>query len=122
MAFILSQILSTCVATALIALLSSFIWHRRRAVLILQPLPDEKRLDVTLTLLIKNLAEAFLHSLILPHDAISFKRATNAYWAKQETEVQPACIFQPKDFDQLCEGVTILKTEYDERRKSTAAE
>lgn len=31
--------------------------------------------------------------------------------------VTPACIFQPRDTQELCTAVRLLKTEYDERRK-----
>ncbi|KAL9112574.1 MAG: hypothetical protein Q9227_003145 [Pyrenula ochraceoflavens] len=37
----------------------------------------------------------------------------NAYWAQQECETAPACFVQPRDSQQLCVAVTILKGEYD---------
>lgn len=41
----------------------------------------------------------------------------NSYWAKQESDVIPACVVRPCDLQQLCTAVTVLKHEYDERGK-----
>ncbi|KAL9132511.1 MAG: hypothetical protein Q9175_006311 [Cornicularia normoerica] len=41
----------------------------------------------------------------------------NSYWAQQECEVIPACVVRPRDVQQLCTAVTVLKREYDDRRK-----
>ena len=46
----------------------------------------------------------------------------NSYWAKQESEVIPACVVRPRDVQQLCTAITILKREYDEREKHSHEE
>ena len=56
-------------------------------------------------------------SVIFPHDAAAFKRSMNSYWAQQECEVIPACVVRPRDVQQLCTAVTVIKREYDNRRK-----
>ena len=68
-------------------------------------------------MLSKNLASALPDSIILPHNAAAFEQSMNSYWAKQESEVIPACVVRPRDVQQLCTAVTILKREDDERRK-----
>lgn len=43
----------------------------------------------------------------------------NSYWAQQECEVVPACVVRPRDVQELSIATTILKREYDERRKQS---
>ncbi len=69
------------------------------------------------TLLGKRLTSALPDSVIFPHDAAAFKQSMNSYWAQQECEVIPACVVRPRDVQQLCTAVTILKQEFDEQRK-----
>ncbi|EGD98144.1 FAD binding domain-containing protein [Trichophyton tonsurans CBS 112818] len=54
--------------------------------------------------------------VVLPQNAATFKKSMNTYWAQQECEVVPACVVRPRNIDQLCTAVTILKGEYDRRR------
>jgi len=42
-----------------------------------------------------------------------------SYWAQQACEVTPACVVRPRDVQELCTAVTILKHEYDEQRKQS---
>ena len=56
-------------------------------------------------------------NVIFPHDTAAFRQSRSSYWAQQECEVIPACIVWPRDIQQLGTAVTILKREYDERRK-----
>jgi hypothetical protein len=68
-------------------------------------------------LLSKSLASALADSVIFPQDTVAFKRSMNSYWAQQECEVVPACVVRPRDIQQLCTAVTILKRVYDVRGK-----
>ena len=68
-------------------------------------------------MLSKKLASALPDSVILPHSAAAFEQSMNSYWAKQESEVIPACVVRPCNVQQLCTAVTILKREYDARGK-----
>ena len=74
------------------------------------------------TMLSKSLASALPESVIFPHDAAAFKQSMNSYWAQQECEVIPACVVRPRDVQQLCTAVTILKRGYDERGKQAGEE
>ena len=74
------------------------------------------------TMLCKSLASALPDSVIFSHDATSFKQSMNCHWAQQECEVIPACVVRPRDVQQLCAAVTVLKHEYDERGKQAGAE
>ena len=65
----------------------------------------------------KSLASKLPDSVILPHDVAAFKQSMNSYWAQQECEVVPACVVRPRDVQQLCTAVTILKREFDEQGK-----
>ncbi|MCJ1480026.1 hypothetical protein MMC06_000180 [Schaereria dolodes] len=69
------------------------------------------------TMLSKSLASALPDSVIFPHDTTAFKQSMNSYWAQQECEVIPACVVRPRNVQQLCTAVTIIKHEYDERGK-----
>ena len=40
-----------------------------------------------------------------------------SYWAQQERAIVPACVVRPRDVQQLCTAVTLLKHEYDEQEK-----
>lgn len=65
----------------------------------------------------KSLVSALPNNVIFPHDAEAFKRSMDSYWAQQECEVVPACVVRPRDLQQLCTAVTLLKREYDEQEK-----
>ncbi|MCJ1316755.1 hypothetical protein MMC15_002076 [Xylographa vitiligo] len=67
------------------------------------------------TALCKSFESALPDSLIFPHNAAAFKQSMNSYWAQQECEVVPACVVRPRDVQELCTAVNILKREYDER-------
>ena len=117
------QLLSVSGAMTLLVIISVYIVRRLRTSYTLQAAkkPDH-HLDFTNTLpeptiLCKTLASVLPDSVIFPHDAAEFKQSMNSYWAQQECEVIPACIVRPRDIQQLCAAVTILKREYDERGK-----
>ena len=63
--------------------------------------------------LIHDLASALPDSIILPHDEASFRDSMKSYWARQASEVAPACVIQPRGTQQLSEAVKILKHEFD---------
>lgn len=73
-------------------------------------------------MLSKSLALALPQSVIFPHDTAAFKQSTNAYWAQQECEVKPTCVVQPRNVEEVCTAVTILKAEYNDRRKQDVEE
>ena len=117
-----SQLLSTSAATTLLIVISIFIMRRLRTSQTLQAAKKPNHIDLTSslpepTMLSKSLASALPDSIIFPHDAAAFKQSMNSYWAQQECEVIPACVVRPRDVQQLCTAVTILKREYDKRGK-----
>ena len=116
------QLLSASAATTLLILISIFIMRRLRASQTLQAAKNADHLVLMSstqepTMLSKSLASALPDSVILPHDAATFKQSMNSYWAQQECEVIPACVVRPRNVQQLCTAVTILKREEDEREK-----
>lgn len=116
MAIMAPQLLFAAAVTVLLIFISIFI-VRRLQIPPAQTLQTTKSSPSELTMLGKRLSAALPDNVVLSHDTTAFKRAVNAYWAKQETEVVPACVVQPTDAQQLCTAVNILKGEYDERRK-----
>ena len=117
-----SQLLSASAVTTLLVVISIFIMRRIRTPQTLQaakkPIPlDSMSSSSETTMLSKSLALALPDSVIFPHDAAAFKQSMNSYWAQQEREVIPACVVRPRNVQQLCTAVTILKREYDERGK-----
>ncbi|KAF7928990.1 hypothetical protein BELL_0247g00100 [Botrytis elliptica] len=70
-----------------------------------------------ITRISKTLAAALPESVILPQSITSFNKAVDGYWAKQECEINPSCIVRPRNDEEICTAITILKREYDERRK-----
>ena len=119
-----SQLLSasTAITLLLLIIISIFIMRRLRTSQTLQATKKGDHLDLTSsslepTMLSKTLASALPDSVIFPHDAAAFKRSMNSYWAQQECEVVPACVVRPRDIQQLCTAVTVLKREYDGRGK-----
>ncbi|KAM3064987.1 hypothetical protein ACMFMG_001195 [Clarireedia jacksonii] len=67
------------------------------------------------TKLCESLAAALPDSLILPHHTEAFTQSLNSYWAKQEYNIVPACVVRPRNTQDLCKVITILKHEYDEQ-------
>jgi len=121
------QLLSASAATTLLILISIFIVRRLRTSQTLQAAKKPDHLDLTSsspepTMLSKSLASALPGSVIFPHDSAAFKQSMNSYWAQQECEVIPACVVRPRDVQQLCTAVTILKREYDDRGKQAGEE
>ena len=117
------QLLSTSVA-AFVLVFSIFIVRRLRTSVSLQHAKKTEHVSLTRSspepsMLTKNLALALPESVILPHSAAAFEQSMNSYWAKQESEVIPACVVRPRNVQQLCTAVTILKREYDEQGKHT---
>ncbi|KAM0801147.1 FAD binding domain protein [Usnea florida] len=115
------QLLSTFVI-AFFLVFSIFIVRRLRTSVSVQPAKKPDHVNFTLSssepsMLSKNLASALHDSVILPQNAAFFEQSMNSYWAKQESEIIPACVVRPRDVQQLCTAITILKREYDERRK-----
>lgn len=110
------------VATTLLVIISVFILRRLRISQPLQTAMKPEHLDLTSssvepTMLSKSLASALPDSVVFPQDAAAFKQSMNSYWAQQECEVIPACVVRPRDVQQLCTAVTVLKRGYDEQGK-----
>ena len=121
------QLLSASAATTFFLIISIFIIRRLRFSQTLQAANKEDHLVLTNsspepTMLIKSLASALPDSVIFPHDSAAFKKSMNSYWAQQECEVIPACVIRPRDVQQLCTAVTVLKREYDKRGKQAGEE
>lgn len=38
------------------------------------------------------------------------------YWAQQECEVISACVVRPRDVQQLCTAINIIKRQFDDQR------
>ena len=121
------QLLSALATTTLLIIISIFVMRRLRTSQTPQAAKKPNHLDLTSrspepSMLSKSLASALPDSVIFPHDAPAFKQLMNSYWAQQECEVTPACVLRPRDAQQLCTAVTILKREYDERGKRAGEE
>jgi hypothetical protein len=67
--------------------------------------------------LTNSLASALPGTVISPDDGLEFQKSINFYLAQQENEVIPACVVRPRNSQQLCTAVAILKREYDERER-----
>lgn len=69
--------------------------------------------------------EALLRELprgvVLLSDAPAFKDIVESSWSKQNREIIPACIIQPRDAQQLSQVVSILKREHTSRSQQSAA-
>ncbi|ERF69174.1 hypothetical protein EPUS_01131 [Endocarpon pusillum Z07020] len=120
-----SRLLSVSVTTTLLIIISVFIMRRLRSSLSLRDTkkpdrpdrPDRTGSSPERAMLSRRLASALPDSVILPHDDAAFKQSMGSYWAQQECEVIPACVVRPRNVQQLCTAVTLLKREYDERGK-----
>lgn len=117
-----SQLLAASTAMTLLIIFSTLILRRQRASQNLQAVRKSNQLELTNslpepTMLSKSLASALPDSVILPHDAAAFEQSMNSYWAQQECEVIPACVVRPRNVQQLCTAVNVIKREYDSQRK-----
>jgi FAD binding domain len=117
-----SQLIFASVITTLLILSSILIMRCLRPPQVLEDAKKSDHPDLTSTTrepntLSRNLASALPGSVIFPHDTAAFKPLINSYWAQQECEVIPACVVRPRNVQQLCTTVTILKREYDKRGK-----
>lgn len=122
-----SQLLSAFAVTTLLIIISIFIMRCFQPSQTLEAAKKLDQLDSTSslpepTMLSKSLASALPDSVIFPHDTAAFKQSMNSYWAQQECEVIPACVVRPRNVQQLCMAVTVLKREYDERRQQAGEE
>lgn len=118
--------LSDASTTALlVVLISVVIMHRARAPRNVRTDMDPSQLTKKIeppTGLTKNLALALPGSILFPHDSAGFKQSMESYWAQQECEVTPTCIFQPRDSQEVSIAVTILKDEFDTQQKEISEE
>lgn len=117
-----SQLLAASTAMTLLIIFSILILRRQRASQTLQVVKKSNQLELMNslpepTMLSKSLASALPDSVILPHDAAAFEQSMNSYWAQQECEVIPACVVRPRNVQQLCTAVNVIKREYDSQRK-----
>ena len=111
--------------TTTLLLFSIFLMRRQRTSQQVVKQPDPLDLVNTLsepTMLSKSLASALPDSVILPHNGAAFQQSMRSYWAQQEYEVVPACVVRPRDVQQLCTAVNIVKHEYDRQRKQVGQE
>lgn len=102
----------TAPLTAFLILISIFLMRR-----LLFPTRTDNPIFPEITRISKTLAAALPGSVILPQSITSFNKTVDGYWAKQECEVKPSCIVRSRNDEELCTAVTILKREYDQRRK-----
>ena len=111
------QLLVAFTTTTLLILFSIFMMRRQRTSQTLQVVKEPDQLNLEPTMLSKSLASALPDSVILPHDVAAFQQSMHSYWAQQECEVIPACVVRPRDVQELCTAVSIIKREYDKQRK-----
>lgn len=116
-----SQLLSASTAATVLAIsISVFILHRLRSWIprdrqvagssLKSDLPQSSTLG-------KVLANTLPDCVIFAHNVSAFNRSAASYWAQQECEVVPECVVRPRNVDELCKAVAILKREYDEQKK-----
>ena len=115
------QLLFIFAATTLLIIIPIIIMRHQRVSQALHAEQKSNELDFTssspkLTMLSKSLALALPNSVILPHNAAAFMRSTNVYWARQECEVTPACVVQPRNVHELSTAINVLKHEYNEQQ------
>lgn len=115
-----SQLLPASAATTLLIIISILIFRRLRSSHTLQAANEADHLDLTSSsmeaiMLSKSLVSALPDSVIFPHDVAAFEKSMNSYWAQQECEVISACVVRPRNVQQLCTAVTIIKRKFDER-------
>lgn len=96
------QLLFASAVTTLLVIISIFVMRRLRTSQTPEAAKKPKQVDLINsfpepTVLSKTLALVLPNSVILPHDAAAFQQSMKAYWAQQECEVIPACVFRPRD-------------------------
>ena len=121
------QLLVAFTTTILLILFLIFMMRRQRTSQTLPVAKEPDQLDLVNslsepTMLSKSLASALPDSVILPHNVAAFQQSMHSYWAQQECEVIPACVVRPRDVQQLCTAVNIIKREYDRQRKQNGQE
>jgi hypothetical protein len=83
--------------------------------------PSHLNIDASLAEPARQLREKLVavlpESIISPESNNDFRESTNAYWAQQACEVAPACIVRPRNAQELCQAMKVIKIEYDERFK-----
>lgn len=70
--------------------------------------------------LVSSLLSALPDRVITPDQKVEYFRATRRYWAKQAWDAVPACFVQPRDAEEVCTVVRILKEEFDARNRRTS--
>jgi hypothetical protein len=100
----------TLVATVFIIVLSLLML---RGFLPSQRTADEKIFNVPEPTIVSTLLSTVLHESVILPGSSAFTKATSSYWAKQESEVIPACVVRPRTTEELSVTVKILKQEYD---------
>ena len=114
------QLLVAFTTTTLLVLFSIFMMRRQRTAQQVLKESDQLELVNSLsepTMLSKGLSSALPDSVILPHNVAAFQQSMRSYWAQQEYEVVPACVVRPRDVQQLCTAVNIIKREYNRQRE-----
>jgi hypothetical protein len=88
--------------------------------------PSHPNVDASLSEPARQLQEKLVavlpESIILPERNNAFRASTNAYWAQQACEVAPAFIVRPRDAQELCQAIKVIRIEYDERRNRDGAQ
>lgn len=106
-----SQVLTTSSTTFLI-LISIFLMRR------LPFLTSTDNLIFSeITRISKTLAVAHPESVIVQQSITIFNKAVSGYWTKQECEISPSCIVRPRNDEELCAAIKIIKRKYVERKK-----
>lgn len=122
-----SQLLAVSIAMIFLLISSIIFMFRQRASQNLQAAKKSHQAELPTSsaepsVLSKRLALALPDSVILPHDVAAFEQSMNSYWAQQECEVIPACVVRPRDVQQLCIAVSVIRSEYDIQRKQVGQE
>ncbi|KAI9715744.1 MAG: hypothetical protein M1812_005742 [Candelaria pacifica] len=122
-----SQLFVTSAAVMLLVICSVLVIRRQRNFQSLQSAEKSAHSSLTASLLeqdelSKCLASALPNSVTLPHDVAAFKQSMNSYWAQQECEVVPACVVQPRDVQELCTAVNVIRRNYSSQMGQTGLE
>ncbi|KAL9622767.1 MAG: hypothetical protein Q9160_002885 [Pyrenula sp. 1 TL-2023] len=120
-----SNILSTSAAASVLLLVLTFVLFQRLLIPKLTRAKHTDHVDIANDdlrepgALVKDLKAALPDGVAtLPFDDyVAFKQSMNAYWARQEREIVPACVVRPRDTRHLVATVKIIKREFDERQK-----
>jgi FAD binding domain len=124
-----TQLLSASAATTILIIISIsvFVVSRLRSSLVPSAAKKSKGLSLENTSSKVSRVTAIISSalpnrVIFEQNSIEFKKSMNSYWAQQECEIVPACVVRPSTTQELSTAVTILKKEFDERRKEDGNE